>query len=81
MVSQSAAPSCVEAGRPSARHTYVSLHGKNGTPAKVLSELLGHASVATTAMVISTLGDVQAYVDRLGGRRHVACGLFADRSH
>lgn len=50
------------------RHTCASLHIKHGTPPKVLSEMLGHASVAITLDRYGHLypGDVHQYVDRLG---------------
>jgi integrase len=50
------------------RHTCASLHIKHGTPPKVLSMKLGHASVAITLDRYGHLypGDAQEYVDRLG---------------
>lgn len=50
------------------RHTCASLHIKAGTPPKVLSAMLGHASVAITLDRYGHLypGDVHQYVDRLG---------------
>ena len=50
------------------RHTCASLHIKHGTPPKVLSEMLGHASVAITLDRYGHLypGDVHQYVGRLG---------------
>ncbi len=50
------------------RHTCASLHIKAGTPPKVLSEMLGHASVSMTLDRYGHLypGDVHQYVDRLG---------------
>lgn len=50
------------------RHTCASLHIKHGTPPKVLSTMLGHASVAITLDRYGHLypGDVNMYVDRLG---------------
>lgn len=52
------------------RHTCASLHIQAGTPPKVLSEMLGHASVAITLDRYGHLypGDVHQYVDRLGER-------------
>ncbi|SDE32944.1 tyrosine-type recombinase/integrase [Nocardioides lianchengensis] len=59
------------------RHTCASLHIKHGTPPKVLSEMLGHASVAITLDRYGHLypGDVHLYVDRLG---EVALAARAD---
>lgn len=59
------------------RHTCASLHIKNGTPPKVLSAMLGHASVAITLDRYGHLypGDVHEYVDRLG---EVALAARAD---
>ncbi len=59
------------------RHTAASLHIKHGTPAKVLSTLLGHASVSITLDRYGHLypGDAAAYVDRLG---EVALAARAD---
>lgn len=50
------------------RHTCASLHIKAGTPPKVLSAMLGHASVSITLDRYGHLypGDVHQYVDRLG---------------
>jgi integrase len=50
------------------RHTCASLHIKHGTPPKVLSTMLGHASVAITLDRYGHLypGDIATYVDRLG---------------
>jgi integrase len=50
------------------RHTCASLHIRHLTPAKVLSEMLGHASVAFTLDRYGHLypGDMHEYVDRLG---------------
>lgn len=50
------------------RHTCASLHIRHGTPPKVLSTMLGHASVAITLDRYGHLypGDVHMYVDRLG---------------
>jgi integrase len=50
------------------RHTCASLHIKHGTPPKVLSVMLGHASVAITMDRYGHLypGDMATYVDRLG---------------
>ncbi len=50
------------------RHTAASLHIKHGTPPKVLSALLGHASVAITLDRYGHLypGDAAGYVDKLG---------------
>jgi integrase len=50
------------------RHTCASLHIRCGTPPKVLSAMLGHASVAITLDRYGHLypGDVHTYVDRLG---------------
>lgn len=50
------------------RHTCASLHIKYGTPPKVLSEMLGHASVSITQDRYGHLypGDAHSYVDRLG---------------
>ena len=50
------------------RHTCASLHIKAGTPPKVLSAVLGHASVSITLDRYGHLypGDVHQYVDRLG---------------
>ncbi|WP_167736794.1 site-specific integrase [Nocardioides sp. 1609] len=50
------------------RHTCASLHIKHGTPPKVLSTMLGHASVAITLDRYGHLypGDAHTYVDRLG---------------
>lgn len=50
------------------RHTCASLHIKYGTPPKVLSEMLGHASVSITLDRYGHLypGDAHQYVDRLG---------------
>lgn len=50
------------------RHTCASLHVRHGTPPKVLSTMLGHASVAITLDRYGHLypGDVHLYVDRLG---------------
>lgn len=50
------------------RHTCASLHIKHGTPPKVLSAMLGHASVAITLDRYGHLypGDIAMYVDRLG---------------
>jgi hypothetical protein len=50
------------------RHTCASLHIKYGTPPKVLSEMLGHASVSITLDRYGHLypGDAHTYVDRLG---------------
>ncbi len=51
-----------------ARHTAASLHIKHGTPPKVLSALLGHASVGITLDRYGHLypGDAAGYVDKLG---------------
>jgi integrase len=59
------------------RHTCASLHIKHGTPPKVLSTMLGHASVAITLDRYGHLypGDVHLYVDRLG---EVALAARAD---
>lgn len=59
------------------RHTCASLHIKHGTPPKVLSTMLGHASVAITLDRYGHLypGDVHMYVDRLG---EVALAARAD---
>jgi integrase len=59
------------------RHTCASLHIKHGTPPKVLSTMLGHASVAITIDRYGHLypGDVHLYVDRLG---EVALAARAD---
>lgn len=50
------------------RHTCASLHIKLGTPIKVLSVMLGHASVAITWDRYGHLypGDALAHVDRVG---------------
>lgn len=50
------------------RHTCASLHIKAGTPPKVLSAMLGHASVSITLNRYGHFypGDVYQYVDRLG---------------
>jgi len=49
------------------RHTCASLHIRQGTPPKVLSEMLGHASVSITLDRYGHLypGDAHHYVDRL----------------
>jgi len=49
------------------RHACASLHIKYGTPAKVLSEMLGHASVSITLDRYGHLypGDTHQYGDRL----------------
>lgn len=59
------------------RHTCASLHIRAGTPPKVLSAMLGHASVAITLDRYGHLypGDVHQYVDRLG---EVAIAARAD---
>jgi integrase len=59
------------------RHTCASLHIRHGTPPKVLSTMLGHASVAITLDRYGHLypGDVHLYVDRLG---EVALAARAD---
>ena len=59
------------------RHTCASLHIKHGTPPKVLSDMLGHASVAITLDRYGHLypGDAHLYVDRLG---EVALAARAD---
>jgi integrase len=59
------------------RHTCASLHIKHGTPPKVLSTMLGHASVAITLDRYGHLypGDAHLYVDRLG---EVALAARAD---
>lgn len=60
-----------------ARHTAASLHVKHGTPPKVLSALLGHASVSITLDRYGHLypGDAAGYVDKLG---EVALAARAD---
>jgi integrase len=70
-----------EVARPhDLRHTCASLHIKVGTPPKVLSAMLGHASVSITLDRYGHLypGDVHQYVDRLGELAVAACGLGAD---
>lgn len=59
------------------RHTCASQHIKAGTPPKVLSAMLGHASVSITLDRYGHLypGDVHQYVDRLG---EVALAARAD---
>ncbi|WP_420846726.1 tyrosine-type recombinase/integrase [Nocardioides caldifontis] len=59
------------------RHTCASLHIKHGTPPKVLSSMLGHASVAITLDRYGHPypGDAHEYVDRLG---EVALAARAD---
>ncbi|GAA4286188.1 tyrosine-type recombinase/integrase [Georgenia daeguensis] len=60
------------------RHTCASLHIQAGTPPKVLSEMLGHASVSITLDRYGHLypGDVHQYVDRLGEAALVARADF-----
>ena len=67
------------------RHTCASLHIRHGTPPKLVSTMLGHASVAITLDRYGHLypGDVHLYVDRLGRSRsplvRTICGLEAIR--
>jgi integrase len=71
-------PDGAEVVRPhDLRHTCASLHIKVGTPPKVLSEMLGHASVAITLDRYGHLypGDAAAFADRLG---EVALAARAD---